>query len=104
MLSAARLSRTAALTRALPAPRWGVVLVRWATTDGAPGVGGSTGMELETTDPLELYRGLVAKGQIKPELEQIRALVQVSGASALTAAAGGGVEEGLAFPGALTAA
>lgn len=35
-------------------------------------------MELETTDPLELYRGMVARGQIKPELEQIRALVQVS--------------------------
>jgi len=78
MLSATRIARTGARLQApLLRPRC-AVLVRWATTDGGAGFGTATGMEIETTDPLELYRGLCARGQIKPELEQIRALVQVS--------------------------
>jgi hypothetical protein len=80
MLSATRLATTRARLQAPFLRPRGVLLVRWATTESGPGFGasGATGMELETTDPLELYRGLCARGQIKPELEQIRALVQVS--------------------------
>ncbi len=90
MLSATRLATTRARLQA-PLVRRRVALVRWATTDGGPAFGGATGMELETTDPLELYRGLCARGEIKAELEQIRALVQVSviSSGALRARGGG---------------
>ena len=38
----------------------------------------SSGTELQVTDPIELYRGLVAQGKVRYDPEQMRALLQVS--------------------------